>query len=331
MKRCRAFTLVELLVVIAIIGILIALLLPAVQAAREAARRMQCANHFKQVGIALHAYAAGNKRFPSGAREWHYMSTCPGTPDTIARGFAWTVHILPYMDNQTIYDVFNHTEIEPGMTHWSYGSPININAGQKRIDTFICPSAANNEGWCHTGGNWARLYGDGNPLHDIQITHIAGVADSIDYTCGIGSWPRVDANGMLVNCNGIAVRDVTDGTSNTLFTGEITCLHHPDTEGGWVGPFLTAWNIQDTFEGINGLGTLPGGRNEAVDPCDGDGGGVIDEYREEVGFSSYHPGGCHFLFVDGSVHFLGEDIDAALLAALTTRAGGEQLDKTMLP
>ena len=94
----RGFTVVELLVVIAIIGILIALLLPAVQAAREAARRIQCSNHFKQVGIAMHAYHSAVTSFPFGIQFWEPQNQCPGAPSGTLIGWSWSTHLLPYLE-----------------------------------------------------------------------------------------------------------------------------------------------------------------------------------------------------------------------------------------
>jgi len=160
------------------------------------------------------------------------------------------------------------------------------------------------------------------------MANMCGVADSTDYGCGSYFWPRVDADGVFFNRHPVKVRDIIDGTSHTLAVGEITGAKsvHPSEGSCWTGYMWITWNIQDTHHGINGFGSLPGGRDDEVDPLDGDGGNRHVEMRDEVGFCSWHPGGCHFLIADGSVHFLSENIDQTILAELTTRAGGEAIE-----
>jgi len=128
----------------------------------------------------------------------------------------------------------------------------------------------------------------------------------------------------------VSFKDITDGSSKTLFVGEITSGRgaHPSSGFTWIGHMWGKWNTQSTTLGINGVGSIPGGRDDAIDPLDGDGGNRHIEYWSEVGFSSYHAGGAHFTFVDGSVKFLSENVDQFVLEALTTRAGQEVVDGT---
>ena len=131
----RGFTLVELLVVIAIIGILIALLLPAVQAAREAARRMQCANNFKQIGIAAHSYHNAVGSFPMGIAMWDNPSNCsaPSNPKHgYYPGFSWSTFLLPYMEQNQIYDQIQFEDA-------SYGSPHNFVVSANFVNGYLCP------------------------------------------------------------------------------------------------------------------------------------------------------------------------------------------------
>ena len=310
-QRSHGFTLVELLVVIAVIGMLVALLLPAVQSAREAARRTQCQNNFKQISLALQNYHSAIGTFPPGSR-W--------TSDYF--GWSWGVYILPQMEQGTVYDRLNITE--------GFLSPNNWAVMGTKIDYFLCPNSPNNQiAWieCCSG----RQNGP-NSVDDLRQSNMAGVSDSVGNgpNGAPSSRARTDGNGMLFLNSEIRFKNVVDGTSKTLILGEITSAlgSHPSGGVAWIGHMWGHWNTQTTALGINGVGSIPGGRDDAVDPLDGDGGNRHTEYWREVGFSSYHPGGAFFTFVDGSVHLLSGDIDQFVLEALTTRNGGETFDAT---
>jgi prepilin-type N-terminal cleavage/methylation domain-containing protein len=293
--RSAAFTLVELLVVIAIIGILVAMLLPAVQAAREAARRAQCLNHFKQAGLALHNYHSALNKFPPGSIYDH--PSCNGV--SVYNGPGWGVLILPYIEEQAIDDMWMD---EGGVG--IYG-PNNVKVPGNRIDFFMCPSDQQDE-LLGVGGNGIRWWN----------TNMGGVADSTtawtdDLQCFIGDnrplLNPVSGDGMLNNKAAHRIKDVGDGTSKTLFVGEITG-GESGSGRGWIYAngtlFSTGW-------GINGTSTIPG---EGVFTQNG-----------EAPFSSYHPGGCHFAHVDGSCRFVQQDTDALVLVALTTREGRDEV------
>jgi len=312
-QKSRAFTLVELLVVITIIGILIALLLPAVQAAREAARRMQCANGFRQVGIAMHNYHAAHRSFPPGL----IMGTSAtpaacGTPmGRYYGGFSWSVFILPYIEQQQVYDMVDFIQADSPSYGFSYFEPENPanpgkntrKAGETVIPAYLCPSDPQG-GELVTCCSWDSP----NTPEDLRQTNMVGVADSQEFTCDGGNWWPLQyrlADGMMAERQPCRIADVTDGTSNTLMIGEVT--------GGGAGSHLSrfwiSWNIGDTANGINGPFTVPGG------------GKLVSHHATDP--SSFHPGGCHFAFGDGSVHFIAETIDSVTLAALTTRAEGD--------
>jgi prepilin-type N-terminal cleavage/methylation domain-containing protein/prepilin-type processing-associated H-X9-DG protein len=308
--RQKGFTLVELLVVIAIIGILIALLLPAVQAAREAARRVQCANNFKQVGVALHNYHLTYKCFPPGNVHWHPTSVS-GDPDcgpwssppapVPYNGWGWGTFLLPYLEQQDVYDQIDFSR---GNAIWD---PVNFPVTQYRIEVYLCPSDPQ-------GGDLVWFtYFNGPGRDDCRQTNMVGIADSRDWTCDDGgAYPThfSKADGTMANMVGCRIVDISDGTSNTLVIGEVTGAGvDSDLAHAWVKLALT-----DTYDGINGPFTVPGGADVLA---------IMGYTFRPIGPSSFHPGGCHFTMADGSVQFLIEDIAAQVLKALTTRDGGD--------
>lgn len=307
----NAFTLVELLVVITIIGVLIALLLPAVQAAREAARRTQCKNNLKQAALALMNYESYNGAFPPGTSTWVPSAgvDCgrhPTSPSWDFAGPAWSAVILPHLEKGNIWDNVDFSSTD---TRRPPNFPLTANL----IPSYLCPSDnGNNE-----LGTYTSL-GQNGPTadDDSRYTNYAGVSDSIDWSCDGGSlpnsWPKLfpKINGMFGNGNTCRVADVSDGLSHTLMLAEVTC----GGPGSHRGFFWIAINLVDTNGGINNAFTLPGGCDPAA-----------YSFRTS-GPSSWHAGGCHFALGDASVHFLSQNVDAAVLAALTTRAGGEIVD-----
>lgn len=298
-NRSRGFTLVELLVVIAIIGVLVGLLLPAVQAAREAARRMQCSNNFKQVGLAMHNYHDTHRVFPIGAG---LSGGCSG--HTGHHLFSWGVHILPFLEQGNLYDT---------ITFEDSGHVVNLPANYttdtllQPVEAYLCPSNPQSDKLVNSAFS-ALLNSIGMPRTDM-----AGVADSRSWKCFSsgteGFRPRPDGNGLLFGYSKTKFRDIIDGTSNTLMVGEITGDHRTATGASTLnGTSYTVYDVYDTSAGINGPYTIPGGGPYAFRP---------------QGFSSFHPGGCHFVLADGSVRFLSENMDQGILSAVSTRAGEE--------
>lgn len=296
---CGGFTLVELLVVIAIIGILIALLLPAVQAAREAARRMQCANNYKQIGIAMHSYHNAVGSFPTGIFMW-YAGTCaaPSSSSGQYDGFGWSSFILPYMEQGQIYDQLDFNT--------GYGHGVNWEVSANFINGYLCPSDPGGHELVQVSSG--RQNGATEP-EDMAVIHMAGIADSADWSCdGTHGNPNRNGDGMLFNASKVKVSDVTDGTSHTLLVGEII----GSRPGEYSGLMWITYSLTGTQNGIN----MP-----VRDP-------TISHWDiYNFGPSSYHPGGCHFLYADGSSHFIVETISQNLLNALTTRSGGETIDE----
>jgi len=302
LRYYRGFTLVELLVVIAIIAILIALLLPAVQAAREAARRTQCNNNFRQVGLALHNYHSSHGTFPPATI--YFQSP-------FYNGWNWTALILPYLEQQPIYELWDFQKHELSGSNSGKYDCKHYFAARERIAAYLCPSDPQDEVI-----EWGTDQCQGGRLN-FYMTNIGGVCctnSRWDPGGTDGEMIRIEGDGMLVNQQAFRVADNFDGTSNTLFFGEIT----NGGPGSRVGHIWYQFNSFDTVLGINGASTIPG---EGVYSYFGPG-----PANNEKSFSSYHPGGCHFGFADGSSHFVSENIDAAVLAGLTTRDGGEPVD-----
>ena len=290
----HGFTLVELLVVITIIGILISLLLPAVQAAREAARRLQCANNFKQVGLAMHNYHTVKGCFPPGMFDLHAQSVADG------KWWSWTTYLLPYIEQEAVYNMINFSD----PNYYSEGA--TRQAGATVISAFLCPSDPQG-----TEGIWIT---GSVPTPHCAPANMAGVTDNTEWTYQDsegGPWPMLfpQVNGIFGANKPCTIADIRDGASNTLMVGEVTGAG----KGTYIGFFWCSWNLQDTADGINSpICTVPGGMtySEMLDPL-------------TMGFASYHPGGCNFALADGSVHFLTQNIAQTVLHDLTTRAGGE--------
>jgi prepilin-type N-terminal cleavage/methylation domain-containing protein/prepilin-type processing-associated H-X9-DG protein len=322
-----AFTLVELLVVIAIIGILIALLLPAVQAARESARRTQCQNNFKQALLGVLSFEDAHKKLPPGTELW--VVTTPDLPPGIPRpewggvsrwdGFGWSAFILPYIEQASVYNMIGNWGSYPSAASWE--------ACGQLIETYVCPSDHNDSKWVDCCTN---IDHGGIPEQDWRVANIAGVADSQRSTVAQAYQQIADGNGVFYNFSEVKLREVTDGLSNTAFLAEVTTGGVGKDGAGVEVTIGYGWiqrNIQSARQGINGPGTVPGGRNVQLDPFDGDGGNRHEELFDEVGFSSFHPGGCQFAFGDGRVAFLNQDINQRVLAAYCSRACGEAISE----
>ena len=307
-KKCNSgFTLVELLVVIAIIGILIALLLPAVQAAREAARRMQCSNNLKQIGVGLHNYHSSHDSLPQGSPYTYPRSTSGGT---------WCVLILPFIEQQGIFD-----QLDLSKRLLDYP---NVAVAQQPIASFACPSdpdASNpvfEDRDCGSSftvnppkamGLWYP--GSVGPTSDgfcYYCTSPKGVpADPDSYCCQGWFYGTISPPGNSVGMfhrypKGVRFQEVTDGLSSTIMVGETIpgqCVY--------ISAYAPKQPVASTQIPINNPPTA----------------GAPYQHEHNCGFKSLHPGGANFLAGDGSVHFFSQEIDYRLFNALGTKAGGE--------
>jgi prepilin-type N-terminal cleavage/methylation domain-containing protein/prepilin-type processing-associated H-X9-DG protein len=293
--RGRGFTLVELLVVIAIIGILIALLLPAVQAAREAARRSQCTNNLKQVGIALHNYHDANKAFPLG----HVMAN--GSAGVL-RG-SWIKGTLQFMELKSLYDQFNHN------ADW-WDAP-NQAVRAVKIPGFMCPSDIDPEIF--------------NTAYDF------GFRGNYAGNTGIGTYKRVgrpsEQDGLIVRgpfVHNYSARfsDLADGTSNTAAVTEIRKARGNDSRGAL---FADAGTVQYTHDGVpNELGMTDITERCAPDPDLPCSSGTSNG-PHRLTARSRHSGGVNLLLFDGSVRFVNDSVDRPTWQAAASMDGREAL------
>lgn len=302
----RAFTLVELLVVIAIIGILVGLLLPAVQAARESGRRIQCANNVKQVSLALYAYTTTQKTFPFGV-SWDKNT---GT---------WASFILPQLERQAHFDIF---DFKQSMEHAN-----NLTAITTPVNVFVCPTDAKLSDAVMT--ERCTCCGNSPPkAHVLWYTASMGptapdscpfcAAGTNSYCCqgsNFGSNPKGAFTGIFGRCD-VAIKPaaIRDGLSNTILIGETLpkhCFHNIA-----FGRNLPISGTQTPLGTLEGEGQVNKGmsqtdlhsKNPAARVC---------------GFKSKHNGGAQFAMADGSVHFFSDSIDYRLYNGLGTRAGRE--------
>ena len=386
----RAFTLIELLVVIAIIAILISLLLPAVQQAREAARRTQCKNKMKQLGLALHNYHDVYNKFPQSTG-WAAF-----TNETVEHKFGIWPKVLPFIDQTPLYETIDFRV--------NIGCPVHLPVRRAVLSAFICPSDAGNTGFnslsakvrsapgaptwwdgragmscavhqntgggglggtdntavtgpC-TGGECLNLFGmftnyrgscgDAGGLHannpgsnPTAAADIWGMANGFAmFGCGGASdgpettsffgWNSKGGRGIFNTYGGlapfgetphIAIRDITDGTTNTIMFGEVHSVQD-DFNDSWHGPGTAGTTypinlfqpaISKNLWASGNTGSLPPPLNAVAFFTEG----------WSRGFNSAHTGGAHFCLCDGSVRFISENIDHRNYNALGSRAGGE--------
>ncbi len=351
-----AFTLIELLVVIAIIAVLISLLLPAVQSAREAARRAQCTNNLKQIGLAMHNYESANSCFPPSGESTNFNATPFASTQFVDGGWNALARLLPFLEGNNQFNALNFN------VEYNEATGMNFTGALTVVTSFLCPSATRQP----DGGNdgvdpndpITSLFGKGYGYDDYGPTCYTDIdpfgqigADGKSYpaTPYRNKYSRADG---LLHVGKTRIAECTDGLSNTIaigedagrdprflspytqgyYNGQVT-LTIPPYEQGPAGGLAAArcywrWAEPDTSFGVSGS---PNNKyrpmNELVSfgptpgqlQTQGNNAGANDE------LFSFHPGGVNALFGDGSVHFIKESVNVVTLRGLVTLKGGEVL------
>ena len=343
LRKRRGFTLVELLVVIAIIGILVGLLLPAVQAAREAARRMQCGNNLKQIGLAIHNYESAFKRFPHG--------TVDDDPREVGARRLWDggnhrkgtvlVKLLPFIEQTALYNSIDfNLDVEAQLNATGVFAATRTNMRNVAIPSFRCPS----------DGTSSRVLTQANHLYNYSMsignqnmdgqygcaqfrTNTAGalrasgiLGGNLFGNGGNGhgySGPYNDSrniSGVISRCDWSAkFKDITDGTSNVIAGGEIlpSCHDHHRGGGGWYNSNgqWTATSVGINFNTCGKRGIADNASN-----CND-----FRNWNTSGGFKSDHTGGASFIYADASVHFIPDSVDYLAYQQYGSRNDGETL------
>lgn len=330
-SRRRGFTLIELLVVIAIIAILIALLLPAVQQAREAARRTQCKNHFKQLGLAIFNYESTHSRFPAGRMSQGICTagaTAPSRPDPQTKNGQGHALLLPFMEQAALYSRINFSGAQGNLVRpGSNPVPAGLDAvatghaalAAQVIPAFVCPSDSGSAVLVNGGTFYSPdAAAPGMTYAKVSYDFVMPYLSLRD--CNHHRSLSVDARFLFGENSYIKISDCTDGLSNTLAMAEKTLETYNGRTGGWlhagwvdvgIDP-VGRWNLTYPATGINvwnynNVANRPGQRASWY-TC-----------------ASLHTGGAQFLLGDGSVRFISENINLNTLTYLCRAADGQVL------
>lgn len=348
--RRYAFTLVELLVVIAIIGVLVALLLPAVQAAREAARRSQCLNNLKQIGLTTQNYVSANNKLPYGA-----VNT---------EGALWSLYLAPYMEQQSIRNLVHINKFtmsaddvitltDPNNYNYAHSGPYdsatianlpfskNLIACETPVSVFQCPSAGFN-----LGGQYDVSIDGYHVMKRQPCSYIGNASGLVTRQMGFGEPAHIyhrnmkKLDGVLYGLSQIGFKHIEDGTSNTLLVGE--AYHDSEvveatgsTRERQPGSRQDHWYFgsddvdtndgDDPSEGLGSTGVPMNLQKPGTDQCATP---TSPECQTlQLSFGSTHPGGMNAVKCDGSVEFIAEGIDPAPWSELGTRASQTQITK----
>ena len=316
LRASKGFTLIELLVVIAIIAVLVALLLPAVQQAREAARRSQCKNNLKQLGLALHNYHDVHQTFPPGYVDMRGHAGNNWTASNDNHGhWAWSAFLLPFLELSAIYDVANVGNATPVQAFSNH-----TQAMQGRPAVFVCPTDAQAPK-LHPMVGKGLLGGQSSPPDNtylaVPVTNYLGVNGNTNvrmyFGNGNGRDGTLGAIGAFYRDSKVRMRDIVDGTSNTFLIGERAYrLNKIDRFAGMLyvvrdrdGSGPAASDTTGGLDNSQGLVTIVGSSLWPINHSLPD----SNSTRFNPAFSSLHKGGAHFLLADGSVRFVSENIE----------------------
>jgi prepilin-type N-terminal cleavage/methylation domain-containing protein/prepilin-type processing-associated H-X9-DG protein len=304
----RGFTLVELLVVIAIIGVLVALLVPAVQASRESARKTQCINNLKQIGLALHNHLDAQKTLPAG-----YVSRVLNNGDDAGPGWAWGARLLPFMEQSPLFELIND---KLAVNSWA-SRPLLL----KTVPGFICPSDSGVLPVINI-----PAYITNTTICEMASASYVGSAGTVRPTCKLC---RDQFDGVFGRNHPVEPREIEDGLSNTLAIGERAT--------DWANAAL--WGVVPNSILLDNQrpGKFAAGPAYVLGTTFKDGFNICEDDTIDVASTSYaesfgsvHPGGCNFAFCDGGVRFVFETVDPAVMNALATRSsiakGGALVD-----
>ncbi len=321
-NRRSGFTLVELLVVIAIIGVLVALLLPAVQSAREAARRSQCQNSIRQIALATLQYTDTNGSLPPGRLGCDFANQ-PGAGgksfcnsdefQSAASGFAL---ILPYLEEQPLYDALDIDGVGIWLHHgnwddgWFTTNPAAKNGVEQVLPSFRCASDQSEE---------VLVELQDRPELSPAVSSYAMSMGTQGVNNGAGSTTKFGNDGLFMYARKFKLRQVTDGLSKTMMIGEVADGH---LYNGNYTKYMNVWSrasryvscLRSTENPLNSLLLVTTGQLEP---------NPLNDQASAGAFGSYHPSGAHFAFVDGHVEFLIESIEFDNYQAMSTREGGE--------
>ena len=306
-RNSRGFTLVELLVVIAIIGILVAMLLPAVQAARESARRSQCISNLRQLSIGLLNYESANKSFPIGFQ--YAENVNPATSKDF--GPNWAVQLLPFVEQQSVFDQFDFSA--------NVSEPENEPARTTRLQVMLCPSDSLNVNPLILGrrGNWARgNYAANAGNGPLLRNHPFGI-----YGPDSPGWKDLLRRGVIGPNVAGTLKDITDGTSKSMLLGEVRAgVTSLDERGTWAigaaGSSMLFWfGSTGDANGPNACnphsddvrGPKPEDEELLLSECMTD--WIGDDWADQATVRSQHPGGVVLGMADGSAHFVSDDIE----------------------
>jgi prepilin-type N-terminal cleavage/methylation domain-containing protein/prepilin-type processing-associated H-X9-DG protein len=319
--RRGGFTLIELLVVIAIIAVLISLLLPAVQSAREAMRRAQCSNNLKQIGLAMHNYASVQDTLPPG-----WKGCCWGT---------WLIYVMPYLEQQPLYNSWNfagNNLWQPGGVYDSpfrYGGPANLTVSSTRVSVYYCPSDGGNDNliggasWPVTSQNYVVNFGNTSATQDASFDGVVFLGAPFTdigspITAIYGSSTSPAAIGGIIPLSAI-----TDGLSNTMITSEVIVGQGFDLRG------FSWWFEGAAFEGYLGPNSTSPDLMQSQSYCNYpyQGNPPCTEAPSILSITnaarSRHPGGVNIGMADGSVRYVKDTVNLFSWRALSTTRGSE--------